>query len=277
MTGPDHGNDVDGEERSTDGGESLDGREGPLGLLSGRTPPERRGLPGYVAPLPRAVEDLGLRLAWPIVAVNLLGTAFGFWYYGFHPVPLSDPLITWQFAGEPPVAWPLVPDSPVATFFVGASLAAWKLGHADRLPWLHALAFFGCLKLGLWTPYVLVVFADGFSYLHPAMYHFLVWSHLGMAVEAFVVYRYADFRPAAVAVAVGWYGLNDLVDYFVPVVGTPHHTLVPAQRLIGPGTGFTHPSPDHEIAAAGAVALTLLALALALLTRRALVARGGGD
>jgi len=248
-------------------------RSGLLGVLTGRAPPERSGLPRYVAPLPRAVEDLGLRLAWPIVAANLLGTVFGFWYYGFHPVPLSDPLITWQFAGEPVVMWPLVPDSPVATLFVAASLAAWRLGRADRVQWLHALAFFGCLKLGLWTPYVLVAFADGFSYLHPAMYNFLVWSHLGMVLEAFVIYRYANFPSTAVAVAAGWYGLNDLVDYVVPVVGTPHHTLIPAQRRIGPGAGYTHPSPEHEVAAAGAVALTLVAVTLALLTRRALVER----
>jgi len=55
-------------------------RSGLLGVLTGRAPPGRSGLPRYVAPLPRAVEDLGLRLAWPIVAANLLGTVFGFWY-----------------------------------------------------------------------------------------------------------------------------------------------------------------------------------------------------
>jgi len=247
------------------------GRRGPRGRLDGPTPPER-DLPWYVAPLPRAVEAFGLRVAWVVVAVNLLGTAFGFWYYGLHPLPLSDPLVTWQFAAEPLVMWPFVPDSPVATAFVAASLAAWKLGYADRVPWLHVLAFFGCLKLGLWTPYVLVAFADGFSYLHPAMYHFLFWSHLGMVVEAFVIYRYADFPPAAVAVAAGWYGLNDLVDYVVPVVGGPHHTLVPPQALVD--GRYTHPSPAHEIAAAGAVTLTVIAVVLALATRRALVRRG---
>ncbi len=250
------------------------GRDGLAGLVLGRTPPDRPRLPRYVAPLPAAVESLGLRLAWPVVAVNLLGTAFGFWYYGFHPLPLSDPLVVWQFAGEPPAMWPFVPDSPVATLFVAASVASWKLGYADRLPWLHALAFFGCLKLGLWTPYVLVVFAEGFSYNHWAMYNFLVWGHVAMAVEAFVIYRYADFPPAAVAVAVGWYGLNDLVDYFVPVLGTPHHTLVPAQRLIAPGTGFTHPLPDHRVAAVGAVVLTLVATFLALATHVELLRAG---
>jgi uncharacterized membrane protein YpjA len=252
-------------------------RDGLAGLVLGRAPPERPALPRYVAPLPDRLEELGLRLAWPVVAVNLLGTAFGLWYYGFHPLPLSDPLVVWQFAGEPPVMWPFVPDSPVATLFVAASLAAWKLGYADRLSWLHALAFFGCLKLGLWTPYVLLLFAEGFSYNGVFMYNFLVWSHLAMVLQAFVIYRYADFPPLAVAVAVLWYGFNDLVDYFVPIVGTPHHTLIPGQRLIGPGAGFTHSMPDHLYAAAGAVVLTLLATFLALTTHVELLRRDATD
>lgn len=228
-----------------------------------RSLPERPSLPWYVAPLPRTLEEIGLRFAWLIVAINLLGTAFGFWYYGFHPVPLSDPLITGQFALEPAVMWPLVPDSPVATLFIAGAFAAWKLGRPQE--WLTALAFFGCLKLGFWTPYTLLVFKADFSYLHWAMYNFLFWSHLAMVVQAFVLYRFADFPVRAVAVALCWYALNDVVDYFVPVVGTPHHTLVPAEKITS--SGVVHTSPAHEYAAAGAVVLTLLATFLALATR----------
>ncbi|MFB6172355.1 MAG: DUF1405 domain-containing protein [Haloarculaceae archaeon] len=213
--------------------------------------PEREDLPWYVAPLPAWIEDVGLSLAWLVVAINLAGTAFGFYYYGF------------QFTVEPVVMWPFVPDSPVATLFIALSIAAWKLGHEQE--WLNALAFFGCLKLGVWTPFVLLVFFDHWSYLHPAMYNFLLWSHLAMAVEGFVLYRYADFPVGAVFVAVLWYGANDVVDYFVPIVGTPHHTLLPVQSIVG---GVPqHVSPAHEIAAAGAVVLTVLATFLALATR----------
>ena len=225
--------------------------------------PDRDELPLLLAPLPAWLEEFALRYAWVIVAINLLGTAFGFWYYGFHPLPLSDPLIVGQFAIEPTVAWPFVPDSPVATLFIAASLAAWKLGRSRE--WLDALAFFGCIKLGLWTPYVLLAFKSEFAYLHPAMYNFLFWSHLAMVVQAFVIHRYSDFPVRAVLLAVVWYGLNDLVDYFVPIVGSPHHTLVPAESIEG---GIVlHTSPAHEIAAAGAVVLTLVATFLALSTR----------
>lgn len=213
--------------------------------------PERENLPWYVAPIPAWVEDVGLSLAWIVVAVNLAGTAFGFYYYGF------------QFAVEPAVMWPFVPDSPVATLFIALSVAAWKLGHSQE--WLNALAFFGCIKLGAWTPYVLLAFFEHWSYLHPAMYNFLFWSHLAMVLQAFVIHRYADLPVGAVFVAVCWYGGNDLVDYFVPLVGTPHHTLLPVQRVVA---GVPqHVSPGHEVAAAGAVALTLLATFLALSTR----------
>ena len=212
--------------------------------------PRREDLPRYVAPLPKQLEDFGLRFAWIIVAVNLAGTAFGFWYYRA------------QFAVEPLVAWPLVPDSPVATLFIALSLATWKLGRSKE--WLNALAFFGCLKLGLWTPYVLVAFMDAFSYNSVWMYNFLFWSHLGMVAEAFLIHRYSDFPVWAVTVAVVWYGFNDLVDYFVPLVGEPHHTTIPAEWT---GAAYDHAVHAHDVAAAGAVVITLLATFLALSTR----------
>ncbi|WP_336036426.1 DUF1405 domain-containing protein [Halobacterium yunchengense] len=213
------------------------------------SPPPRRDLPWYVAPLPEWLEDVALRWAWGIVAVNLAGTAFGFWYYRV------------QFAATPLVAWPVVPDSPVATLFIALSLAAYKLDvDAD---WLHALAFFGCIKLGLWTPFV-QLFVNGQGQLWWAMYWFLVLSHLAMALEAFVIHRYARFSVGAVAVAVAWYGFNDAVDYFLSVAGGPHHTLLRAE--LGPA-GVDHSLAAHDLAAAAAVALTLLATFLALATR----------
>ncbi|MFB6299150.1 MAG: DUF1405 domain-containing protein [Halobacteriales archaeon] len=230
--------------------------------------PSREPLPVYIAPLPAWLENLTLRLVWVIVAVNLLGTAFGFWYYGIHP--FSTPTIDWQFAYEPLLMWPFVPDSPTATLFIALSFASWRLGQARE--WLSALAFFGCIKLGLWTPYILVLFKDAFSYQHWAMYNFLVWSHLAMVLQAFVIHRYSDFPVRAVLVAVLWYGFNDLVDYFVPLVGKPHHTSIPAERLAD--GSISHAVPAHDYAAAGAIVLTLAATFLALSTRIKKLERG---
>jgi uncharacterized membrane protein YpjA len=186
----------------------------------------------------------------PIALVNLVGTAFGFWYYRF------------QFEATPLVAWPVVPDSPVATLFIGLSLLAWRFG-IDRAEWLHALAFFGCIKLGLWTPFVQLLVNDPAGI--PAwLYQFLIWSHLAMTVEAFLIHRYSAFPVSAVAVAAGWYWLNDLVDYFVVVAGRYHHTWLRAEQVAG---GHDHGLPAHDLAAAAAVTLTVLAVFLALATR----------
>jgi len=223
--------------------------------------PARDDLPWYVAPVPQAVEDLGLRLVWLVVATNVLGTLFGFYYYGIDP--LTPGFVRGQFALEPLAMWPLVPDSPVATAFIALAFGAWALGHRNE--YLTALAFFGCLKLGAWTPFVLLAFMDGFSSTGVLMYNFLFWSHLAMVLQGLVLHRVGDFPVKAVAVAAGWYLLNDVVDYFVPIVGTPHHTLIPAEEITS--SGVVHTPGPHRIAAAGAVVLTVLATFLALATR----------
>ena len=73
------------------------------------------------------------------------------------------------------------------------------------------------------------------------MYAFLFVSHLGMVVQAFLIHRYSDFPGRATLVASVCYGFYDLVNCFVPIGGTPHHTLLPAQ----PGVNGTvqHVSP----------------------------------
>lgn len=223
--------------------------------------PGRQSLPWYVAPLPAWLEDVGLRLAWPVALVNLVGTLFGFWYYAGRPLEVAPPVVEGQLGVAPLAAYPLVPDSPVATMFIGLSLLAWRLDvEADPL---HALAFFGCIKLGLWTPFVQLV-VNGPGTIPAWLYWFLILSHAAMAAEAFLIHRYARFSVPAVAVALAWYGFNDVVDYFLPVLEGPHHTWLRAELATG---RLDHTLPAHDLAAAWAVVLTLLATFLALATR----------
>lgn len=218
--------------------------------------PDRDPLPRYLAPVPKRLEDLGLRFAWLVVAVNLAGTAFGFWYYAH------------QFQTTPMAMWPWVPDSPMATLFIALAIAAWKLGH--ELPWLTALAFFGNIILGLWTPYTLLVFYETYAaQTHPLMYQFLFWSHLAMVVQALVLHRITDFPVWAVAVALVWYTSNLIVDYFIPVLGDLHHTTIPVARETPMFLG----ADALGVVAAGEVTFTLLALFLALATRAKLCER----
>ncbi|MUW14021.1 DUF1405 domain-containing protein [Halorubrum sp. CBA1125] len=215
----------------------------------GRDPPERDSLPRWVAPLPEALEDIAYRYAWVVVAINLLGTAFGFWYYRF------------QFRALPPEVWVFVPDSPAATLLIACALAAWALGRSSDT--LAALAFFGNVKLGLWTPYALVVFAPRFvETAGPALYAFLFVSHLAMVLQAFVLHRMTDFPLKAVAVATAWYTLDLLMDYFVPVAGEVTHTALP---YADSEPWFT--TTVLQVAAAGAVALTVVPVYWTLATR----------
>jgi uncharacterized membrane protein YpjA len=90
-----------------------------------------------------------------------------------------------------------------------------------------------------------------------------------MAVEALLIHRYATFSIASVAVALAWYGFNDVVDYFWPVLEGPHHTWLRAEPF--PGGVPDHSVLAHDLAAAWAVLLTYLALFLALSTRIAML------
>lgn len=219
-------------------------------IPSGRRLPSRERLPWWIAPVPSVLEDLGLRLVWLVVVINLAGTAFGFWYY----FP--------QFTETAPEMWLFVPDSPMATLFIAGAFGLWAVGRSND--YLTTLAFFGNIKLGLWTPWVLVVFADSFlAFTAPAMYAFLLVSHLAMVVQAFVLHRITDFPLAAVALAGCWYTVDLTVDYFIPVVGDPHHTSIPIAYETEIAAGAT----AFQLAAWGAVVLTLVPLFWAFATR----------
>lgn len=168
-----------------------------------------------------------------LLAVNALGTAYGFWWY-------RD-----QLALTPPAFWPVVPDSPSATLLFTLFLAAFLRGRPPQP--LAALAYLTSIKYGLWTPAVMVHFwlqAGGadFESVH------LTLSHLGMALEAFLFMRAYPARPAWAGAAAAWLLFNDYMDY---VRG--FHPFLP------------WPGPGAEVYAGGvAVALSLFALAAAL-------------
>lgn len=211
-------------------------------------PPVDDRPPRYVAPLPRALEDVALRLAWPIVLINLAGTAFGFWYYQN------------QLATTSLWVWPWVPDSPLATLFMAISLGLWKLDRPNEV--VNVLAFVGNIKLGLWTPFVLVVFRDAFLPITPTgLYVFMVTSHLAMVAQAFLVHRYSDFPRWALAAGLGWYSVDLSLDYFIPLFGGPHHTVLP---FTDPGVAeIWRGATAFDVAAWAAVLLTIWAMLLA--------------
>ena len=153
-----------------------------------------------------------------IAVVNLVGIAYGFYYYAR------------QFAVTPAWLWWLVPDSPLAVLWAELALMAfWLLRRRPGV--LDALALVGNVQVGLWTCYVLLAYEDGFHTLDflqgegPIHLNTVLWvGHFGMAVLALVFLQglreraQVDRRGVALAVAVaaGYYLLQDAVDYFGP-------------------------------------------------------------
>lgn len=156
--------------------------------------------------------------AWAalIALVNVVGIAYGFYYYGQ------------QFAITPAWLWWLVPDSPLAVLWAELALAAYWLLPASarrRWLWLDALAFVGNVQVGLWTCYVLLAYEADFHTLDflqgegPVHLNTVLWvGHLGMAALALVFVK--GLRDARawwpIAVAGAYYLVNDVVDYFGP-------------------------------------------------------------
>jgi uncharacterized membrane protein YpjA len=156
-----------------------------------------------------------------IALVNLVGIAYGFYYYA----P--------QFAQTPVALWPLVPDSPLAVLWAELALAAywlhrWRGGAGEPRGVLAAtldgLAFIGNVQVGLWTVYVLLAYADAFGTYTLNLNTILLAGHAGMAVLAlvFVAGVRERFREApraqwtGLGIALGYYLLQDAVDYFGP-------------------------------------------------------------
>ncbi len=220
--------------------------------------------PKWLARVRRHVATGLERYAWVLVAVNLAGTAVGAWYY----LP--------QLRIEPLLMWPVVPDSPVATLLMALAITLYKLDRPNE--YINVLAFMGLIKFGLWAPYVLLVFQDGFlaaatvpppiqglgspAVTAQARYGFLFITHLGMVLQAGLLLWISRFPRRAVIVATLWYGFNDVVDYFVPIVGTPHHSRLPVEPIVD-GT-VQHISPAHELAAGGALVATAIAVGSAM-------------
>ena len=83
-----------------------------------------------------------------------------------------------------------------------------------------------------------------------------------MVAQAFLIHRYSAFSPWAIVVAAVWYSIDLTVDYFVPIIGGPHHTWIPVARnqdMFLNATAF-------DLIAAGATLLTIWITILAFLS-----------
>lgn len=151
-------------------------------------------------------------MLWSLLIINLLGTIYGYIWYG-------DQLIA-TLANYPLWVIPFVPDSPTASLFFTLSVAYLLIDRAAgrRVPdyglrgFIEAFGAVTSVKYGVWA--VTMIFAAGAqgSPIDPLDW-MLVVSHLGMAAEAILYVRFFRFRTIPFLGVVVWTLANDWMDY----------------------------------------------------------------
>lgn len=147
-------------------------------------------------------------IIWLLFIVNVLGTIYGYIWYGNQL----------EYTAQNYPAWllPFVPDSPTASLFFTIALLLLLYppkGLKGTLvrELIEALAVVTSVKYGIWA--VGVIFAGGYQGDTLSWKDWmLVVSHTGMAVEALIYARFFSFRRM-LPVALLWTLANDMVDY----------------------------------------------------------------
>ncbi|WP_435095585.1 DUF1405 domain-containing protein [Halarchaeum sp. P4] len=141
-----------------------------------------------------------------LLCVNALGVLVGLNFY----LP--------QMSAHAAFLWPLLIDSPLALCWMTASLLTlWGVGRHDypSTPFLDTLttvAFASMVKYGLWTAFTLNYFVGAY-YPHVWDYWGILFTHLVMVGEAFLLPYYGRTSKLALGVTAGWFLVNDVADY----------------------------------------------------------------
>jgi len=148
---------------------------------------------------------------WLLFIVNFFGTVYGYiWYEGQLAETLnSHPL--WQIV--------FVPDSPTASLFFTIALLyflfppkrSYGLVMIGRYI-IEGLAVVCSVKYGIWA--VSMILAGAWQGAELNWQHYMLMaSHLGMAFEALLFFRFMKAGVFSLIIATGWLLLNDTVDY----------------------------------------------------------------
>lgn len=169
-------------------------------------------------------------ILWLLLVCNVLGTIYGYIWYGAQMADTVEHGYIWQVV--------FVPDSPTASLFFSLALLLLlypprSLGGALFQQFIEALAVVTSVKYGIWA--VVMIFAG------QAQGDVLAWqdwmlvaSHTAMAVEALLFVRLFHFRWTALTGAIAWTLLNDTVDYtygVFPWLPGPLYDDLPAVQL----------------------------------------------
>lgn len=148
---------------------------------------------------------------WILFLVNLLGTIYGYIWYESQIIDTMDTQPLWQVV--------FVPDSPTASLFFTVALLylLFPMHKPSRFTnivrmIIEGLAVVCSVKYGIWA--VAMILAGAWQGSELEWQHFMLMaSHLGMAFEALLYFRFMKAGRAALIVATGWLLLNDTMDY----------------------------------------------------------------
>lgn len=148
------------------------------------------------------------RIIWLLFIVNLLGTVYGYMWYGNQLAFTAENYPVWLL--------PFVPDSPTASLFFTIALLLLLYPPKGLTATLvrqliEALAVVTSVKYGIWA--VSMIVAGGYQGDTVNWKDWMLMiSHTGMAVEALIYARFFSFRRM-LPVALLWTFANDMVDY----------------------------------------------------------------
>jgi len=142
-----------------------------------------------------------------LLLVNVGGVIIGLNFY-LPQLPANSTRFLFEF--------PLIIDSPLSLFWMIASLLTlWTVGrrYYPSSPFLDALntvAFASMVKYGVWTAFTLNYFV---AYYGPKDYFGILFYHLLMVAEAFLLPYYGRTSRFALGVTLVWFAANDVADY----------------------------------------------------------------
>ncbi|MHA7963483.1 DUF1405 domain-containing protein [Paenibacillus sp. CAU 1782] len=148
---------------------------------------------------------------WILFTVNFLGTIYGYIWYDYQ--------IRMTLQEKPLWMLPFVPDSPTASLFFTLALLfllfpprkTSVVTNGFRML-IEGLAVVCSVKYGVWAVAMIWAGAAQGDLLIWSHYMLIV-SHLGMALEALLFFRFMKAGAVSLAIALGWLLLNDTMDY----------------------------------------------------------------
>jgi uncharacterized membrane protein YpjA len=135
-----------------------------------------------------------------LVAVNILGTFIGIYYY-------------WgQLVNSPIYQWIFIADCPLYALLFAVTVAF-------KSKKLSFLTFFGSVKYASWTVFVITAFPEFYFSIDATYYSILLVLHIFMFLQSFLLLPWIKENATEILTVTSWFLLNDVADYFFGTVG----------------------------------------------------------